>query len=110
MQLLWGIPMDTHHYTARVDQRGRWTLPADVRHRLGIEPGSTWVLTMEDGGLRLIRPEESARRGRGLLRERSPEATRDRRLADELIAERRRGTWGSAGNRGCGVGSAWDFG
>ena len=43
----------------------------------------------EDGMLRLISPGESARRGRGLLRELAPDTTRDRHLADELIAERR---------------------
>lgn len=82
--------MDTHHYTIHVDQRGRLVLPAGVRHQLGIEQGSTLIMAVqEDGVLRLITPGEAARRGRGLLRELAPDATRDRQLAEELIAERR---------------------
>ncbi|WP_346380512.1 AbrB/MazE/SpoVT family DNA-binding domain-containing protein [Acidithiobacillus sp.] len=82
--------MDTHHYNVHVDQRGRLVLPVSVRRQLGIEPGSALILTVqEDGMLRLISPGEAARRGRGLLRELAPGTTRDRQLADELIAERR---------------------
>ncbi|WP_123105560.1 AbrB/MazE/SpoVT family DNA-binding domain-containing protein [Acidithiobacillus sulfuriphilus] len=82
--------MDTHQYTIHVDQRGRLVLPAGVRHQLGIEQGSTLIMAVqEDGVLRLITPGEAARRGRGLLRELAPDTTRDRQLAEELIAERR---------------------
>ena len=82
--------MDTHQYNVHVDQRGRLVLPVSVRHQLGIEPGSALILTVqEDGMLRLISPGEAARRGRGLLRKLAPGTTRDRQLADELIAERR---------------------
>ncbi len=82
--------MGTHQYTVHVDQRGRLVLPAGIRHQLGIEQGSTLIMAMyEDGMLRLIGPGEAARRGRGLLRELAPNATMDRHLAEELIAERR---------------------
>ncbi|MBU2768472.1 AbrB family transcriptional regulator [Acidithiobacillus ferrivorans] len=82
--------MDTHQYTVHMDQRGRLVLPAGIRHQLGIEPGSTLIMAMhEDGMLRLIGPGEAARKGRGLLHELAPNATMDRHLAEELIAERR---------------------
>ncbi|MFA5732921.1 MAG: hypothetical protein WC934_13105 [Acidithiobacillus sp.] len=43
----------------------------------------------EDGMLRLAGTGEAARKGRDLLRELAPNATMDRQLAEDLIAERR---------------------
>jgi len=87
--ILWDIEMSTHQYTVHVDQRGRLVLPADVRHRLRIDQGSTLILAVQDdGALRLISAGEAAHSGRGLLRVLAPKSAMDRRLAEELIAER----------------------
>ena len=71
-------------YTVYVDQRGRLVRPTGIRHQLGVEPGSTWIMAMhEDGMLQLTGTGEAARKGRGLLCELAPNATMDRQLADK---------------------------
>ena len=40
-------------WVVKMDLRGRITLPAEVRHRLGIKPGDTLVMTEEKRGLRI---------------------------------------------------------
>jgi len=61
-------------------------LPAGVRRQLELSTGSQLVLTVEpDGSLRLTSARATAERLRGLLAGVSPE----RRLTEELIAERR---------------------
>ena len=77
------------HYTLHLGNRGRIVLPAEVRHRLDLKEGDWLILTVEeDGSLRLLSARESARRGRGLLRQMLP-GLEGRCLSEELIAERR---------------------
>jgi AbrB family looped-hinge helix DNA binding protein len=77
------------HYTLHLGNRGRIVLPAEVRHRLDLKEGDWLILTVEeDGSLRLLSARESARRGRGLLRQMLP-GLGGRCLSEELIAERR---------------------
>lgn len=66
--------------------RGRLVLPAQIRARLGLRTGDRFILTVEaDGSIRLVNLREQAQRARGLFAHLAP----DRRLADELIQERR---------------------
>ena len=73
-------------YPLELGARGRLVLPAGVRRQLELSTGSQLVLTVEpDGSLRLTSARATAERLRGLLAGVSPE----RRLTEELIAERR---------------------
>lgn len=73
-------------YPLELGARGRLVIPAAVRRRLELSTGSRLVLSVEpDGSLRLTSARARAERLRGLLAEVSPE----RKLTDELIAERR---------------------
>ena len=73
--------------TAYLGDRGRLVLPAPIRARLGLKTGDRFILTVEaDGSIRLVNLREQAERAAGLFAHLSPE----RRLADELIQERRR--------------------
>jgi len=73
-------------YSVELGARGRLVLPAAVRRDLELSTGSRLVLTVEpDGSLRLTSASARASRLRGLLAGVNPE----RRLTEELIAERR---------------------
>lgn len=67
---------------------GKLVLPLAYRRALGVSPGDDLVLLMDDGEVRLLTPREATRRAQALVRRYIPAG---RRLADELIAERRRG-------------------
>ena len=71
---------------ARMDQQGRILIPAEQRRALGIEPGDSVAVRIEDGHLRIMTLDEEIRRAQELLRQRVPEG---RLLSEELIAERR---------------------
>ena len=73
--------------TVYLGARGRLVLPARIRARLGLRTGDRFILTVDaDGSLRLVNLREQAQRAFGLFAHLAPE----RRLADELIQERRR--------------------
>jgi AbrB family looped-hinge helix DNA binding protein len=67
----------------------RTVIPAEYRKALGLNPGDEVVLLLEEGGIRILTPREAARRAQAVVRGYSPAG---RRLADELIAERRQRT------------------
>jgi AbrB family looped-hinge helix DNA binding protein len=70
-----------------VGDRGRIVLPAAVRSRLGLGPGTRMLLSTEpDGSLRLKPYRVVADQGRGLL---AGLASAGGSLVDELVAERR---------------------
>jgi AbrB family looped-hinge helix DNA binding protein len=76
-------------YSIQLGNRGRLVLPAEVRRRLDLHDGDRIILSFDDeGSLRLVSARQAARRTRGLLRRIAP-ALQDRRLAEELIADRR---------------------
>ena len=52
--------MATHDGTARLDERGRVVLPADMRRRLEMRPGDTLVVTEEPGGTLRLQSRRSA--------------------------------------------------
>lgn len=70
----------------RIGRQGRLVLPAEVRHRLGLEEGQTLVVTEEEGRVVLETRESLLDR----LRAPFDAIPRGVSLAGELIAERRR--------------------
>ncbi|HYN41986.1 MAG TPA: AbrB/MazE/SpoVT family DNA-binding domain-containing protein [Thermoanaerobaculia bacterium] len=71
---------------ARIDSSGRLVVPAALRKELGLIPGAAVTLRVTDGELRVVARSEAVR----LAQERVRKYVQPgRRLADELIAERR---------------------
>lgn len=72
--------------TAHIDSSGRLVVPAALRKELGLTPGAAVTLRVSDGELRVVARSEAVR----LAQERVRRYVQPgRRLADELIAERR---------------------
>jgi AbrB family looped-hinge helix DNA binding protein len=69
-----------------VNSQGRVTIPAQIRHEAGIEPGSTVVLHVEDGRIVLETRQQLMDR---LRRDVAAELEGSSSAADELIADRR---------------------
>jgi AbrB family looped-hinge helix DNA binding protein len=65
--------------------QGRLVIPAELRHRMGLEPGDTLIARIENSQLVLEKREAIEQR----LRARFSHIPADVSLADELIAERR---------------------
>lgn len=71
----------------RVNSKGYITIPADLRRRLGIQPGTRFVVT-EDGTSIFLTPMNDARlrslqgslRGRGVMKAFLEEKKREREL------------------------------
>ena len=61
-------------------------IPAPMRRELGIEPGDSVTLKMEDGDLRIVSRQAALRRIRERLKKKAPPGVS---LADELIKDRR---------------------
>ena len=70
--------------TVTLGRQGRLVLPVAVRAALGLQPGDTLHLRLEDQRVVLERPVHAARQLRGLAR-----VLDGRSLVDELLAERR---------------------
>ena len=73
--------------TARVDRRGRITIPAALRRALGLTPGTAAILTPDGPELRVVSRAERIRRVQEAVRRYVPAV---RSLSQELIAQRRR--------------------
>ena len=71
---------------ARIDRRGRITVPAAMRRALGLHPGLAVVLTPDDSTLRVVSLSERIRRAQERVRRYVPAS---RSLSRELISERR---------------------
>jgi AbrB family looped-hinge helix DNA binding protein len=69
----------------RVGRQGRIVIPSKIREEVGIEPGDELVARVEEGCLVLEKRQSVMRRMRG----RFAGVSGERRLVDELIAERR---------------------
>lgn len=70
----------------RIGRQGRLVIPAEIRRRLGFEPGQELAVRVEEGRLVLETPDNVLARLRGRFRG-VPAGTS---LADELVADRRR--------------------
>ena len=80
----------------RLGAGGRLVLPLAYRQALGVSPGDDLILLMDDGEVRVLTPREATRRAQALVRRYVPAG---RRLADELIAERRKEARRESGGR-----------
>ncbi len=73
--------------TTTIGGGGRLVIPAGYRKALDLAPGDEVILRLEKDGLRLMTRNQAVQRAQNLVRR---YVGRKRRLADELIAERRR--------------------
>jgi AbrB family looped-hinge helix DNA binding protein len=78
--------MDASESQTRVNENGRVVIPASFRQALGIKPGDTVVLRLDNGELRITTLRQRLAKAQRLVRK---HVDRNRSLADELIAERR---------------------
>jgi AbrB family looped-hinge helix DNA binding protein len=72
--------------SAKINQNGRIVIPAAIREELGIAPGDTLLMDVEDGVLRI---ESYPARIRRIQREFAQYVRPGILASDELIAERR---------------------
>jgi AbrB family looped-hinge helix DNA binding protein len=72
---------------AKLDSAGRLLVPAELRESLGLKPGGSVVLEVQDGVLRIVSQRQVMREAQAVLRRYVPAGVS---LVDELIAERRR--------------------
>lgn len=83
----------THAMLATIDKAGRVVVPAEIRRRLGLKPGTQVELKVEGFTLRLLRavpgPQVTRRRGRLVARPRAPEHQRTQMDVARLIEEER---------------------
>ncbi|MGA2376920.1 MAG: AbrB/MazE/SpoVT family DNA-binding domain-containing protein [Candidatus Sulfotelmatobacter sp.] len=77
---------DLNESHTRVNENGRVVIPASFRRALGIQPGETVVLRIEDNELRITTLRQRLAKARRLVHKHVPASTS---LVDELIAERR---------------------
>jgi AbrB family looped-hinge helix DNA binding protein len=70
----------------KLGEKGRLVIPAEIREALGMKPGDTINLRVEDHELRISTRRERIRRAQERIRKFVPAGVS---LADELSAERR---------------------
>ena len=75
---------------ASINQNGRIVIPAQIRQKLGLNPGDMLYLTAEGDTLKIESHRARIRRVQDSLRRLIPP---DRLLSDELIADRREEAW-----------------
>ena len=76
----------TESTRVRVDAAGRVTLPAELRHKLGIEPGQELILAEDGQGVRLQTFAQAVRAAQEAF---APYRIPGQSVVDELIRERR---------------------
>jgi AbrB family looped-hinge helix DNA binding protein len=76
----------TESTRVRVDAAGRVTLPAEFRHKLGIEPGQELILAEDGLGIRLQTFAQAAHSAQEAF---APYRIPGKSVVDELIRERR---------------------
>jgi AbrB family looped-hinge helix DNA binding protein len=79
------------HIKTKVAEGGRIVIPAEYRQALGIQIGDEVILELDGEELCLFTVEQGIKRAQELV---SRYVYPERSLADELIAERRRESWG----------------
>lgn len=74
-------------HRARIAAGGRVVIPAHYRRALGVKAGDEVILVLEDdGAVRIMTPARALQRAKQAVRK---YVGADRRLGEELIAERR---------------------
>jgi AbrB family looped-hinge helix DNA binding protein len=82
------------HMEARMDSRGRVTIPAEIRRKFGIKPGTKLIVREEEGRIvvttfaQYVRSLRGVLRGKGLI-ERLREERRSERLRENEQARPR---------------------
>jgi AbrB family looped-hinge helix DNA binding protein len=79
------MPNTTTISWTRVDPQGRVVIPAELRRRLDLEPGSSVAFVLQDGLLSLMTVGPGIERAQRIVKKH----TKGKSLVDELIAERR---------------------
>lgn len=74
------------HTATKIDKHGRVVIPADYRRALGLRPGQSLTLELNDGALRLVPLAQAIREAQEFV---AKYVDKDRSLVAELIAERR---------------------
>ena len=72
--------------TARVGEGGRLVIPAAIRLQLGLRPGTSVSLTVQDGALVVTSRQEAIRRAQAAL---APILAEENASSDAFIAARR---------------------
>jgi AbrB family looped-hinge helix DNA binding protein len=80
------IVMSVKESHARINENGRVVIPAAFRRDLGIKPGDTVVLRVENNELRITSLQQRLARAQQWMRKHVAPGTS---LSGELIAERR---------------------
>lgn len=75
------------HIKTKLTEGGRIVIPAEVRQALGLQVGDDVILQLEGEELRIFSIRQAIKRAQQLVNQYIP---RDRSLADELVAERRK--------------------
>lgn len=78
--------MKTKESHARVNENGRVVIPVEFRRDLGINPGDTVVLRVENNELKITTLQQRLAKAQQWMRKHVAPGTS---LSDELIAERR---------------------
>ncbi|MFZ1680848.1 MAG: AbrB/MazE/SpoVT family DNA-binding domain-containing protein [Rhizobiaceae bacterium] len=70
----------------KLGEAGRFVIPAAMREAMGVKPGDTLVMHVEDGELRVIGRDAAIRRAQAMFRAVVPP---DVSIVDEFLADRR---------------------
>ena len=70
----------------KIAEGGRVVVPSAFRKTLGLEPGDTVIMMLDDDEVRLLTPARAIQRAQDIVCSYIPEG---RSLVDELISERR---------------------
>ena len=71
---------------AQIGEKGRLVIPAEIRKAMGLEPGDTVVLELEENRLTVETRRARIKRAQERVRHLAPPGTL---VSEELIAERR---------------------
>jgi AbrB family looped-hinge helix DNA binding protein len=78
--------IESKYVRTRLNENGRIVIPAEIRQRLGLRPGDTVLLSVEDDVLKIESHRARIRRVQESMKQFIPP---ERLLSDELIADRR---------------------
>ena len=73
----------------KINQNGRIVIPAAIRQEMGLKPGESVVMALEDGVLRIESHRSRIRRIQEEFRKHVPIRPGEMLMSDQLIAERR---------------------
>lgn len=74
------------HVTAKINERGRLVIPASYRKALGLKPGDSVIMRIEDDELRISSVVQALQRAQRLVRSHVPAGES---LSESLIRDRR---------------------